>query len=46
VIGEYIKTSKNAMVADIYEKMGFVRTGEYTFTADTNKFIKNKNYIT
>jgi len=45
VIGEYIKTPKNAMVSGIYEKLGFVRKNENTFTADVNNFTYNKTYI-
>jgi FkbH-like protein len=45
VIGEYIKTPKNAMVSDIYEKLGFVRKNENTFIADVNSFTYNKTYI-
>lgn len=44
MVGEYIKTAKNAMVADIYESMGFRRDGN-RFTADTSDFIPNKTYI-
>lgn len=44
VVGEYIQTAKNAMVADIYERMGF-RRDENRFTADTADFIPNKTYI-
>lgn len=45
VVGEYIKTAKNAMVADIYERMGFCRDGN-RFTAETADFVPNKTYIT
>ncbi|MBD5133212.1 MAG: HAD-IIIC family phosphatase [Clostridiales bacterium] len=44
VVGEYIKTSKNAMVANIYERMGFRREGNQ-FTVDTADFVPNKTYI-
>lgn len=44
VVGEYIKTAKNAMVADIYERMGFCRDGS-RFIADTADFLPNKTYI-
>lgn len=37
VIGEYIKTPKNAMVADLYERMGFIRN-ETKFYADIATF--------
>jgi len=45
VVGEYIKTSKNAMVADIYSKLGFERTGESTFIANVNDFKYNKTFV-
>jgi len=47
VIGEYIKTPKNAMAADIYEKLGFTRTDENknVFTADVNTFAYNQTFI-
>lgn len=44
VIGEYIRTAKNAMVADIYERMGFQRDGD-RFAADTTDFVPNKTHI-
>lgn len=45
VVGEYLQTPKNAMVADIYEKLGFQRINESRFTADVNTFKQNKTYI-
>lgn len=45
VIGEYIPTAKNAMVKDIYEKMGFKRINDNLFEADVNSFNYNKCYI-
>ncbi len=45
VIGEYIPTPKNSMVKDIYEKMGFTRTGENMFEADVESFEYNKCFI-
>lgn len=45
VTGEYIKTQKNAMVADIYEKMGFTRKNDNIFTADVNDFKYKKTFI-
>lgn len=45
VIGEYIKTSKNAMVERIYEKMGFHEIGEGKFAVDVNRFEELKTYI-
>ncbi len=46
VIGEYIPTPKNAMVRDLYEKMGFVRVGENRFEADVAHFQYHKTFIT
>lgn len=46
VIGEYLPTSKNAMVKDLYEKMGFTRRTENRFEADPAHFQYHKNYIT
>ena len=45
IIGEYIKTSKNAMVASIYKKLGFTPTDENIFTANVDKFINNNTFI-
>ena len=44
VVGEYIKTAKNAMVADIYERMGFSRDGEQ-FAVNVADFVPNKTHI-
>ena len=50
VIGEYLKTPKNAMVKDIYSRLGFALTGEdgenRTFTASVSSFKPNKTLIT
>lgn len=46
VIGEYIPTPKNAMVKDLYEKLGFVRVGENRFEADVSGFQYHKTFIT
>lgn len=46
VIGEYIPTPKNAMVKDLYEKMGFTRTGEHRFEAEVSAFRYHKTFIT
>lgn len=46
VIGEYIPTPKNAMVKDLYEKMGFARVGENRFEADVSGFQYHKTFIT
>ena len=45
VIGEYIPTPKNAMVKDLYEKMGFIRIGDNRFEADVSGFRYHKTYI-
>jgi len=45
IIGEYIPTSKNAMVRDIYDKMGFDRIEENKFELDVTNFVDHKNYI-
>lgn len=45
VIGEYIQTPKNAMVRDIYERMGFERLDETHFRADVSRFEPMKTFI-
>ena len=45
VIGEYLKTPKNAMVADIYERLGFTRVSDNRFEADTGSFRFNESFI-
>ena len=45
VTGEYLPTAKNAMVADIYERLGFTRLSDNLFTADTGNFTFNKTHI-
>ncbi len=45
VVGEYIPTPKNAMVKDLYEKMGFTRVEENRFEADTAHFQYHKTFI-
>lgn len=45
VMGEYLKTPKNAMVEHIYEKMGFEPQGENRYEADVEKFEKLTTYI-
>ena len=42
---EYIPTKKNMMVKDIYENMGFERTGETTYKLELDSFNKLKSYI-
>ena len=46
VLGEYIPTAKNAMVRDLYEKMGFARVGENRFEAEVSGFSFHKTFIT
>ena len=46
VVGEYLPTAKNAMVRDLYEKMGFTPVGENRFQADVPGFQYRKTYIT
>ena len=45
VIGEYLPTPKNAMVRDLYEKMGFTPVGEGRFEAHTAGFQYHKTFI-
>lgn len=45
VIGEYLPTPKNAMVKDLYEKMGFVPVGENRFEAEVSSFQLRKTWI-
>ena len=45
ITAEYLPTPKNRMVRDIYETMGFRRTGENTFAADVGAFPVLKTYI-
>ena len=42
---EYIPTAKNALVKDIYERLGFTRTGENTFCAKVAGFKANPTLI-
>lgn len=46
VIGEYLKTAKNAMVSELYPKLGFTPIGNSRFRAETKAFQFNKTYIT
>ena len=45
VIGEYIPTAKNGMVADVYEKHGFKPVGDGRYVADVRNFDKLNTYI-
>lgn len=46
VIGEYLATPKNAMVKDLYARMGFTRVGENRFEAEPMHYRYHKNHIT
>lgn len=43
--GEYLPTPKNAMVRDIYERLGFTPTGNGTYCCSIAKFQENKTFI-
>lgn len=45
IYAEYLETPKNMMVKDIYEKMGFERTGDNTFCLNVKDFKELKTYI-
>ncbi|MGN1235196.1 MAG: HAD-IIIC family phosphatase [Christensenellaceae bacterium] len=45
VVGEYIRTPKNAMVEKLYAKLGFTDNQDNTFTAETETFVPNTTYI-
>ena len=45
IIGEYIKTPKNAMVRDFYKKMGFDDIGDDKYELDTEKYKLLKTFI-
>lgn len=45
VIGEYIKTPKNAMVEHIFEKMGFQKIADTLYQADVESYCNQKTYI-
>jgi FkbH-like protein len=45
VEGEYIKTQKNAMVAQLYTQHGFTDCGNGIFHADPNTYIFTPNFI-
>ena len=45
VVGEYIPTPKNAMVANLYERMGFCKAAENIFEADVSQFQMLKTWI-
>lgn len=45
VCGEYIPTSKNSMVKDIYKTMGFEETSGNNYVMDVDKYEERKTYI-
>ena len=45
VVGEYLPTKKNGMVADIYPRMGFTEAGGGRFVADTGNFKPLDTFI-
>lgn len=45
VVGEYIKTPKNAMVEHIYSRLGFTQTDDYHYSANVETFQKQRTYI-
>lgn len=45
VVGEYLQTPKNAMVKDLYERMGFTRIGEGRFEVDPTRYQYHKSFI-
>lgn len=45
VEGEYIPTSKNVMVCDIYEKFGFTSISENKYLIRTNEYVRKDTYI-
>ena len=45
VLGEYLKTPKNAMVEHIYEQMGFNALGNGKFEMIVDEYKPKKTYI-
>lgn len=45
IYGEYLPTPKNAMVRDIYEQMGFTKTGDGQYCLNVNDYKEKKIYI-
>lgn len=45
VIGEYLKTPKNAMVEHLYEKMGFRTLGNGLFEAEVSSYVPQQTFI-
>ncbi|MCR5210086.1 MAG: HAD-IIIC family phosphatase [Lachnospiraceae bacterium] len=42
---EYIPSAKNAMVKDIYSRMGFEDLGEGKYLCDVNSFVMRETYV-
>ena len=42
---EYIPTAKNAMVRDIYGRMGFEDLGDGKYRCDVNSFAMRETYV-
>lgn len=45
ISAEYIPTPKNTLVKDIYELMGFEKTGDGKFTIDVRDYIPKNTFI-
>ena len=45
VVGEYLPTPKNAMVAELYGRLGFQPEGAGLFSADVRSFQPHQTYI-
>ncbi|NLG03526.1 MAG: hypothetical protein GX567_06825 [Clostridia bacterium] len=46
VIGEYIETPKNAMVKDLYQRLGFIPQGENVYMTNVSEYRFHKTMIT
>jgi FkbH-like protein len=45
VVGEYLKTAKNGMVSDIYQRMGFNKQTNTRFAVNPKEFVLKTTYI-
>jgi FkbH-like protein len=45
IIGEYLPTPKNAMVKDMYSRLGFSSIGEGRFVVDVDTYTPFRTYI-
>lgn len=45
ISAEYLETPKNRMVKDIYEKMGFSRIGDNSYSLNVSDYKEQKTYI-